>query len=695
MNRFNRQIAAVLLGGTLLLSPLAAEANSDFNVRVAPKTTLHQMKDKKVVPLQTVSTTREYRIVRPSGWYYLAMSGGKQIYVKKSQAQVVPARSLTKARLTSAVNRSLVHDYMRGTPGHAPYEYDRLTTEQAKQFADRALRGDWYIPTAPNQLLVPNIDTFNWHKDVPAVDSTSYPFQLHYLTVLNQLTQAYNDSGDLAYLKYGERLIKSWTTAHPASNYKRLKWGYNDQGTAIRVFHLLNYWDIYKKTSLHKDPAFTELMLKTIYEHGEILASPDFYKSRHNHGIFQDMALTAIAQSFPEFDKSGAWQSLASTRLQAQISHSISADGIHLEHSPGYQVYVYHTFGRFLEWAEANAFTLPSRIEDIKEIPVQLAYMVKPNRTLPIFGDTAGHLRAMNIIPGAADYPELAYAVSGGVEGTEPALLTKQLGSQYSFMREYWAKPPQTFSGATQVMMTAGYHSNAHKHADDLSIDLYGLARDFIVETGRYGYTNRPERREVFKVEAHNTVHRYGEGLDLGADMVGKSRIVSVEDLGATSIAIGESELVGKGGVHRRTLVYDKAKTLVVYDKITSPEPDMFVQRFHLGDGLNLSRGSIDQNDVQFRDSTRRTIQLMQLETDEDSYMSIQPSHLSVRDFEWKPREQVVSVEYGTDVRYITLIRIDRTNTYIEQADIEERETEYVVTYTVSNGETGTMTIPK
>ncbi|MFI7879929.1 hypothetical protein ACFMJ4_19975, partial [Acinetobacter baumannii] len=84
--------------------------------------------------------------------------------------------------------------------------------------------------------------------------------------VLNQLTQAYNDSGDLAYLKYGERLVKSWTKAHPAYNYKRLKWGYNDQGTALRVFNLLNFWDVYKQTSLNKDPAFTELILKTLYE---------------------------------------------------------------------------------------------------------------------------------------------------------------------------------------------------------------------------------------------------------------------------------------------------------------------------------------------------------------------------------------------------------------------------------------------
>ena len=166
-------------------------------------------------------------------------------------------------------------------------------------------------------------------------------------------------------------------------------------------------------------------------------------------------------------------------------------------------------------------------------------------------------------------------------------------------------------------------------------------------------------------------------------------------DKGDTSIAIGESALVGKGATHRRTLVYDKAKTLVVYDKITSPTPDMFVQRFHLGDGLKPYAGSTDAQNVTFRDDKRRTIQLMQLETDEESYMSIQPSHLSVRNFEWKPREQVVSIEYGDDVRYLTLIRIDRTSTSIVDASLAEQPEQYVVTYTLSNGTTNTINVPK
>ena len=691
-----KTITSLIIGSFLItMAPSTADASVDpyFHIRSVPNATVHELRQRKITPSTQLSGTKRYNVIRPSGWYFEAVENNKKIYLKKSEAKLLVARPLTASSFQQPNTRALAHDYMKTTRSHVPYEYEQLGNTRAIQYADRALRGDWYVPTAPFRLTVKNVDTFNWHTGIPAADSNSYPFQIHYLTTLNQLTQAYNATGDLAYLRYGERLIKSWTKAHPIANYKQYRWPYNDHGTSIRAFHLLNFWDVYKKTSLNKDPAFTGLMLKTLYDHGTLLATPSFYKEYHNHGIFQDMALTAIAQTFPEFDRSAAWQTFANTRLQRQITHSISRDAVHLEHSPGYQAYMYHTFARFLDWAEANRFVLPPSMANMEDMPKQLTYMVKPNGTLPIFGDTSGAIRTMNIIPNTADYPELAYAVSRGQEGVMPRHLVKRIGTQYSFMREYWANPPRSFSNATQVMMTAGYHSSAHKHADDLTIDVYGLGRDFIIETGRYGYTNRPERQRVFGVEAHNTVHRDGENLDLSAAMRGKSRIVTTRDNGATHLAIGESKLIGKGATHRRTIVYDKAQTLVVYDKVTSPIAAKYVQRFHLAEGLTLLRSSMGTQNVLYGDSNGRTVQLMQLNLNGTS-LRTSSSFVAVRDYEWKPRPQVISYNTGKDVRYVTLIRLDQSKTTITSASVKAVGTNYVVTYTLSNKETKQLEVP-
>ena len=676
---------------TLPTQAAATASTTPFHLRSVPNAIVYEMKNNRITPVTTYPVTKRYKVVRPSGWYYVALDGSKQIMIKKSEAKLLLATPLTASSMNSTATRQLAHDYVKTTKQHVPYEYEVLSPERAKQYADRALQGDWYVQTAPFRLAVKNIDTFNW--SIPASESNSYPFQIHYLTVLNQLTQAYNDTGDLAYLKYGERIIKSWTKAHPVSNYKQLRWPYNDHGTSIRTFHLLNFWDVYKKTSLHKDSTFTGLLLKTLHEHGTLLATPSFYKTYHNHGIFQDMALTAIAQTFPEFDRSPTWQTLANTRLQTQITHSISKDAVHLEHSPGYQSYMYHTFARFLDWAAANQFVLPPSMANMEDMPKQLTYMLKPNSTLPIFGDTSGAVRTKGIIPDTDNYPELAYALTRGTEGTKPPHVLKRIGSQYSFMREYWSDPPRAFNQATQIMMTAGYHSSAHKHQDDLTIDVYGLGRDFIIETGRYGYTNRPERQHVFKAEAHNIVHRDGEGLDLSSSMREKSRIVTVKNTGPTSIAIGESKLIGKGATHRRTLVYDKAQTLVVYDKITGPTSAKYVQRFHLAEGLKLLKSSIATQNVLYGDTNGRTVQLMQLNLNNSS-LRTSTSFVAVRDYEWKPRAQVISYSTGKDVRYVTLIRLDQSKTTITKASVEAVGTNYVVTYTLSNRETNQIHVP-
>lgn len=666
------------------VSQLTPWASSDWNARLAPGTMLYQWKGKQVVPYMRTSATTEYRLIRPYGRYTIVRSRSRQLLVLTSTVELILTRPLTKARLGGSLNRVLVHDYMRQKAAYTPYTYERLTDDQAVTFADQTLNGDWYIPTAPHRIRVDDVESFDWERDVPDVDSKSFRFQLHYWTTVNQLTRAYRQTGRLDYLAYAERVVLSWTKRYPVMRADRV--AYNEHGTAVRVFHLLSFWDAYRKTELHRDPGLTERILSVVYDHAVLLASPTFYRMRHNHGLFQDMALLAIAETFPEFDKSEDWARIARARLDDQLETSLSEDGTHLEHSPGYHVYVYHTLARFSEWAGLNGILLPRRFETIRHMPAQLAYFVKPNRTLPIFGDTSGHIRPFDMVPDTRDFPGLAYALSGGTEGSQPTELVKRLGTQYAIMREYWAHPKRVFSDATHITMTAGYNGYAHKHADDLSLELYGLGRDFIVETGRYGYTDRTERTQALRVAAHNTVHRLGEELDLSVENIGQSGIVSVEQDAKTSVARGVSRLIGNGATHERRLIYDKARTLLVYDRITSPEPDLFVQRFHLGAGLELVAGSGTARDVLFRDVNRRSIQLVQLMQTDGSYMDVETSHVASRDFEWVPRKQVVSVEYGTDVRYLTLIRLDRTDNPIVETKIEQRDETTIVTYRLASG---------
>lgn len=680
-----------VMGSTMTPQSAVAATTPPYEVSVPSGTTLYQFVGKTLKPKTTLRTAKRFKALSTSGYYYKVQDGRTIYYVKKKAVKLV-ATNLSLTTFSGSTYARLTHEYMRSlTRGQTPYYYDELTTKTAVIRADAAMKGNWYIPSPPYQLRVPNIDTYRFDVSVPEVDSKSFKFQIHYFTTLNQLTQAYAATGNTEYLRYGKRIVTSWTKQYPAGNYKRYPWPYHDHGTAIRTFHLLNFWNEFRSSTVNTDPAFSQLFAKTLYEHATLLATPSFYKPNNNHGMFQDMALTAVAETHRSFYRSSSWRSLATNRLTQQLNHSLSTDGVHLEHSPFYQIYLYDTLARFNDWAAANRFALSSRMGDVKDMPGALTYMLKPNGTLPMFGDTPSIVHRPDAIPYVERYSHLYYAMTQGRSGAQPSTRVGKLSNQYAFFRQHWGGNAGPFHDAVQVMMTAGYHSNIHKHADDLSIDLYGYGRDFIVESGRYAYTNRPERKVVMQAAAHNTVHVAGQNFKLTPSNLRRSQITSVGASSTQWTAAGTSGLLGQGMTHTRRLAYDRDGTVLVYDDITSPTTTSFVQRFHLGTGLN--RVSSGSRHAMFKDNQNRSIHLLQLEVGTTPKVAVGASYVSYRDYDWQRRNQVVTTKRGKQVEYLTLIHIGEKTTKITSATVQTTARHYVVRYKLSDGKTKTLSM--
>lgn len=684
-------IALFFIGSTLTPATTEAATNAPYQLNVRTGAVLYQFVGKTLTPKTTLKSAKTFHAVTTSGSYYRVLDGKTTWYVRK-QDGTLQATNLSRSILSANSYARLTHEYMRTLPrGHTPYTYDELKPSTAVIRADAALKGSWYIPSPPYELRVPNIDTYRFDTSIPNVDSNSFKFQIHYFTTLNQLTQAYTVNGRDDYLRYGKRIILSWTKQYPVEDYKRHPWPYHDHGTAIRTFHLLNFWNVYRTSRVNDDPAFSQLFAKTLYEHATLLSTPSFYKPNNNHGIFQDMALTAVAETHPSFDRSAAWRPLATTRLTKQLNHSLSTDGVHLEHSPFYQIYMYDTLSRFNDWAAANRFTLSNRMRDVRDMPNALTYMLKPNGTLPMFGDTPSLVHRPEAIPHIERYPHLRYAMSGGTLGTAPPTRVGRLSDQYAFFRQHWGGRAGKFQDAVHVMMTAGYHSNVHKHADDLSLDVSGYGRDFIVESGRYAYTNRPERQSVLHAAAHNTVHVSGKSFNLTPSNLGRSSITSVGAASTQWTAAGTSHLIGNGMAHTRRLAYDRDGTILVYDRITSPVTASFVQRFHLGVGLN--RVESGSRYAFFKDAAGRSIHVLQLEVGATPKLAIGSSHVSYHDYDWQRRNQVATTKHGKGVTYLTLLHLGDKPTKISSYKIETTSRHYLVRYTLSDGTTKTLSM--
>lgn len=692
----NTIMKGTLLSLALVVTSATVDAEASvrpFFTEVGKDTVAYKlMPDKSMRPIATLSPNKRYDVVGVSGSYYQVEVDGRRTYVLKRD---VPLKTvlLSPAVVSDSQYDRLLHNYTaRSDKRDVPYYYGFLTEAQAVSQAESALAGNWRIGTSPGRQAVPDIETFDWERDIKVGDSTSFMFQVQYWMVLNQVTMAYHYTKDTKYLAYGKQLVESWVNQYPTAQYKRYPNAYHQQGTAIRTFHLINFWNQYKRSRLNNDPAFSALVLRTVEGHGDVLSTPSFYRAHHNHGIFQDMALTDIAETFPELERSSEWRELASERLTEQLDHSLSEDYVHLEHSPGYQVYTYEMLYRFNRWIEANGFTTSPRLDDVTYMPETLVHLVKPNRTLPLFGDTTGEPRTTSMISTMRDYPHLLFAVTGGKDGVRPLERTKQLHTQYAVLREHWGET-EPFAEAVSLMMTAGFHNTAHKHQDDLSIDLYGYGRDFIVETGRFGYTNLPERNQALHVNAHNTINTGSRQLTLHASTLGKSGIQSVEETEGLQRATGYSELMGQGIHHTRSIAHDQTGTVLVADTIRSDSSASFTQRFHLGVGLELIEEK--ESESVFQDKEGRTLQVLQLPITSPSTLRVEPSFVAYRDFEWAPRQQVVTTKTGAGTSFVTLFHMSKTGSRVTFSRVTETEATYVVSYSLSDGSSRTIEMPK
>jgi hypothetical protein len=235
--------------------------------------------------------------------------------------------------------------------------------------------------------------------------------------VVEQLTQAYKKYQDPQYLAYSKKVIESWYKNFPVDGYRSYKWGYNDHGTALRCFILIDFWNEYKKTSLHTDQEFANSLMTLFYEHGWLLSQDSFYRERNNHGMFQDLALLALSETFPEFNAAEEWKGISTDRLMEQITFGISPEGLHMEHSPSYQLYIYNSLIAFVDWAEINGFSLPEEmVKRVKAMPKALTYLTKPDGTIPLFGDSPASNMSTNLVPYPEEYPEMTYSFKGRME---------------------------------------------------------------------------------------------------------------------------------------------------------------------------------------------------------------------------------------------------------------------------------------
>ena len=427
----------------------------------------------------------------------------------------------------------------------------------------KAMLGNLFYVYGSEARLPPPID---WRQDPH--ESRSWRYELHTLTWLKEALERHSQGGDVELLAIARDVALDWARAHLRSGEEeQSEFAWYDMAVGLRAPYLAYVLRACLATGEIEDDD-AALLLEAAERHGAELVAGEGYAAANNHGLYQDEGLYLLARLLPALPAAPAWRELALTRLRANLAATVSfADGAHLEHSTAYQFAILDLVARLA----ANVEELPELTPLLDRMRRTAAWQTTPAGRMAQLGDT-------DDLPA----PQWARETATGLSGLH---FLPEAG--IAFVRE----------GGSYLAVTAGYHSAAHKHADDSGLLLIEDGRVVLGDAGRWGYyEDESERVYARSALAHNV-------LTAGWDERGWR---DVEPYGSALVSAGEGDgwyvigvrnpLLARQGVdHKRSIFYRPGRALVIADHADSERSQEYVRRLHFGPGLELVQSAGNQ----------------------------------------------------------------------------------------------------
>ncbi|MBN3553979.1 alginate lyase family protein [Fictibacillus nanhaiensis] len=413
-------------------------------------------------------------------------------------------------------------------------------------------------------------------KENPYNDST-WCFYFHSLDMVGYLMNAYELNPSIKYLEKAKWYINSWMLSNPSPEKQASTFAWDDHSTANRVVNIVYFWKHYKQSGIY-DKEFEDKLIALLEKHGAYLADDRHYSKGNNHGIFQDRSLLELALLLPNSKNSSNWYVKAMNRLSDHVRNDVTESGVHKEHSPSYHVIVLNLFkgiDQFLSQFGKNEKVLKDSLVKMEDY---VAYLAKPDGTLPILGDSApDNISSLN--EDKITSSKLRYVLSKGLKGDIPNQDSIYKDAGVAIFRKGW-----NINNPMYLLFTAAYHSNVHKHADDLSFILSYGKTDFFVDSGKYNYNEKDAYRQYFRSSlAHNTITVDNNSYPLTKNQINKSKIEKYKSAGYYSYIVGSHTLYEDVYI-KRTIIYLKnINSIMIHDVMKSNKSHTYTETFNIG----------------------------------------------------------------------------------------------------------------
>ena len=282
---------------------------------------------------------------------------------------------------------------------------------------------------------------------------------------LDQVIKLYERTKDRSLLSIVESYTESFIDfINSNSDVDPRTWPWYDDSVARRV-QRLSYYYYYFGDQFSR--GLKEKLKKSLDFQAEVLMDDRYYRFEHNHGMFQDLGLVIYALLVcDDADHRNTCLDVACGRMKKYFDYIFTQDGVHKEHSPGYEREVQNVIritGQILELFHPDFSKEMERLAEASS--AHLSALTRPDGIVAVIGDSR---RLYNsVLP-----PENVVFPYGG----------------YAVFRSSCSAPPDE---ATWLLFMAATHTKTHKHSDDLSFLLWHHG-NFIVEAGmrNYDYLN-------------------------------------------------------------------------------------------------------------------------------------------------------------------------------------------------------------
>ncbi|MDC0557247.1 heparinase II/III family protein [Candidatus Poseidoniaceae archaeon] len=366
--------------------------------------------------------------------------------------------------------------------------------------ADRMLENCWAIQRFEETCFDGEFP--DWDEN--PYDENYWIFIYYSLRPLRHLLYAWQTTGDVEYRDYLIDVIESFAEAADESEYI-YETVADKHGAAFRLMVLINVkWKLAHELSISNDEI--GMIDDLIEQTTSYLVEESNFQKNSNHGYTQAAALwIAVTNEKNLNDRHGRFL-LTIERLQYMMETIIGSDGVMIENTPYYHLYILNKVGDIYNWGKENSVLIPSIME--QRLPLMVDYALRsvyPDGKIPLLGAAipGTNLKSQKWGDFENDYPELEWAISEGKRGTQPSLLESYFPSAgQTTWRSSWNS---SSANTSHLLFDVGDYRTDHSDLDALTLTWWA-GREIIIDSGLYSYEDSSIRDYFHGTSAHNTL---------------------------------------------------------------------------------------------------------------------------------------------------------------------------------------------